>query len=334
MVSAPSPVVVCPGELQLGDRELGDVALAAFEIANHGSAELLIDQVRTSCTCSGIEQQRDGRFVRVKSLRISPGEHADLVMRVAVQGTPGTATSTRVTFRTNDPARPSAAIDAVISNVTAGVQSIPTSVVLGTLPVGAEQIQVVHIFDKATQARAVDQVVSANPDRISVRLLPLKDSSPETTRADLGHLIGRIEVIPRCTTEGSLNTDIEVHLTGEPRPPTVIPVTGRVAAPFEVSPSTVVLPRASGSGWVYSGECRCRNTADKPFELAVRSCPDGLSVQVECVEGSAGTKVVRITWDGVLGARQPGRGEILLQAIADGETRMLKVGVLCLRKGE
>src|SRR5207249_4477033 len=82
------PVADHPAKLDLGDHEMGDQVVTPFTIANRGGSDLLIDEIRTNCSCSGMEREQDGGFFRLESLRLKPGEEAHLVMRVSVGGVP------------------------------------------------------------------------------------------------------------------------------------------------------------------------------------------------------------------------------------------------------
>jgi hypothetical protein len=55
------PVAELPEVIDLGAREIGDVVVVPFSIANRGGEELVIDDIRTSCSCSGIEREIEGK---------------------------------------------------------------------------------------------------------------------------------------------------------------------------------------------------------------------------------------------------------------------------------
>src|SRR5262245_39171196 len=79
------PLIELPDTISIGNREMGDIVVVPFSIGNRGDQELVVDQVHTSCSCTGMEQQKDGKFYRVEAMRLRPGERADLVMRVSVR---------------------------------------------------------------------------------------------------------------------------------------------------------------------------------------------------------------------------------------------------------
>lgn len=330
-----TPVLECPAVVELGDRELGEVAVARLTIANRGARELVIDEMQSNCACSGLEREQEGKFIRLSSLRLAPNEQAELIMRVLVQGSPGSPSQSRVAFRTNDPARPSAAIDTFVSKVKAGVNTVPTSVIFGTLSAESDACIVLDVFDSAIPARSIERVAALHPDRASVRLLPLAGNLPGANRDELGALIGRLEITATTNSEGPLENDVEIYLTGERRPPTLIPVSGRVAGPVEISPSMLVLPRSSGAGKVFFGQCVCRSTAGQPLALTVASVPSGLVAQVEAIEGNPSEQIIRIEWNPADdGDSKPElRRKVELKARVEGKDVKLGVPVICIRKG-
>ena len=335
VLSGLSPVLECPEVLDMGERELGEVAVSRFTIANRGGGELEITDVHSNCSCSGLEQERDGQFIQLKSLRLAAGERAELVMRVLVQGTPGIPKHNSVQFRTNDPDRAEMAIVVSISKVKAGVTTIPTSAIFGTLIMGAEGRQVLDVFDSSKQPRAMERVASRNPDRVTVRMLPVPEDHAVPTDRKLGVRIGRLEVTATTAVPGPLTNEIEIYLQGEHRPPTVIEVSGRVAAAVEVSPSNLVLPRASNAGPIYFGECVVRGTDGKAFTLTADSPPAGLSV-VLGTPAADFSQAVHIEWDPAKDVQRPARGfpKVRLRANIDGTETTIEIGVYCKTQGD
>jgi len=328
------PILDCPQVIEFGERELGEVALARFTVANRGGTELVIDEVQSNCACSGLEREQNGKLIRVERLRLKPRESMQLIMRLLVQGTPGSSVTNGVQFHTSDPANPDQWIEASVSRVRAGAATRPTSVVFGSLSAGSTVQQVMDVFDSAIQRRAINRVVSLNPDRATVRLIPTEGNTSALTKDTLGELIGRIEVTACTDQPGSLDTEIEIYLTGDRRPPTAVPVTGRVTGPVEVSPSLLVLPRASEAGPVYSAKCRFRNNEGKTVIVSVGKLPEGLSAQIEDNNGSASERIVEIEWDpqAKLQIGPPVQHKLQFRALVDGKESTLIVPILCLGK--
>jgi hypothetical protein len=109
-----------------------------------------------------------------------------------------------------------------------------------------------------------------------------------------------------------VNAAVQIHLAGEARNPDAVAVIGRVAAPIEMSPSLLVLPRASTSGPVYHGTCVCRSTAGKPVTVTVDPLPAGLTADL-LDQPTAELQTVRITWD-------PEHG----RALANGQRQVVR----------
>jgi hypothetical protein len=327
------PVLECPRLLELGERELGEVALARFTIANRGGRELVVDEFRSNCSCSGLEREEDGEFFRLDSLRVGPHEQTEVVMRVSVQGSPGDPAQNRVSFRTNDPACRTGAIETLVSKVKAGVTTVPTSAVFGTLTAGNSARQLLDVFDGAQRPRTIERVVSLAPDRVSVQLLSLDDAVAGSAVPDLGTRIGRIEVTALGQEPGTLATDIQIYL-GDERVPTVIPVSGRVEGPIEVSPATLVLPRASSAGPVYFGQCLCRSTAGKPLAVNIESVPAGISARIETEESVPSQQWIRIEWNPVQDGQDNAgvRRTVRLKTRVENHHIDVEIHVICLKK--
>ena len=70
----PVPVIDCPAVVDLGDRDLGEIAVKRLTITNTGEAELLISKVRSSCSCSGLELDGGDQALSFTEVSIAPGE--------------------------------------------------------------------------------------------------------------------------------------------------------------------------------------------------------------------------------------------------------------------
>jgi hypothetical protein len=329
------PVLECPQLLELGERELGEVALGRFTLKNRGGGTLVIDQVTSSCACAGLEREQDGELVRLQSLRLDSGESADLVIRVLVQGTPGNSAENIVQFHTNDPMRSVTGIRVVIAKVNAGVTSVPTSIVFGRVAVGAEAKEVVQLFDAADPPRRIERVTSHSPDRVSTRLIQPTADEVASASGTHGTLIGLVEATAISHTAGPLYADVEVHLAGQNRPPTQISVSARFVGAIELRPSMIVLPRASNKGLVFVGESLCECSIGEIVEVKVDSNVDDIKITVESVEGNGGQRLIRAEWKPAdqMRSRLPKNASIRCRAILKDDEVSFDIPVLCLGAG-
>jgi hypothetical protein len=328
------PVLDCPTSFDLGEREHGETATVRFEVANHGGGELVIDEVSGTCTCVGLEREVGGQFVPVVELRLGPKERAPLALRPTVRGPAGGSMRNLIAFRTNDPTRPHVGIEVVVPRIRGGVVAVPTSVSFGDVVQGSVARQTLEIRDGATIPRSVARLESSDTERVSVRLLPTEDTAG-TAEDGQFPLIARAEVEMRTDRLGPGDAEVRIILSGEDRPPDLVPVHGRVAAAVEASPPSLLLPRTSDAGPVYSGSCLCQSLEGKPLTLTLASAPEGLTALI--MEGDAGAsrRVVQISLDPQRGQSLAGGPPqvIRFRAKAGDREMMLDIPVTCRREG-
>lgn len=298
-----SPVIDYPAYFDLGEHEKGDVVVTPFTIANRGDAELLIDEITSNCGCTGMEREENGRYISLQSLRLKAGEEAHLVMRVSVGGPLGFAAHNIVEFRTNDPQQPTARIEVVVARVSGGIITTPETVVFGTVPVGGKARQLVDIWDPAESPREVKRVTSNSSKGITVRLITAGESPKTDEMRSKGVLVGRLEVTLNTDHPRRIDDTVLIAVAGREEKPDKLPVVGRVAALFEMSPPLLVLPRSTSNGRIYSATCLCRSISGKTFSLTVDSLPTGVTAKV-LSEAAAGERAVQITLDPHVGKEQ------------------------------
>ena len=161
------PAIRVPESIDLGECEAGQIAASEFEIANDGTADLNIANVRASCSCTGFEtRQPDGLYSKVEALTIPPGGRKTLVVRLAVNGPPGEALTSAVYFQTDDPARPEVTLAIRLRRIRAGAFSQPVAFAFGTVSADQPVFKVVDIIDAVSPPRAVDRVATSNPERL------------------------------------------------------------------------------------------------------------------------------------------------------------------------
>jgi hypothetical protein len=290
--SAIPPRIEYPASLDLGPGETGVVVACPVHVKNSGDSDLHVDEIRTNCSCTGLEKLVDGKHVRVESLTIKPGETSELWIRVTVRGVPvGTKMNNVIQFRTNDPTHIQGQMVAFVPHVSGGVQVRPKEFFLGTVPQGSEARHTAEIWDDAAETRKIVDVVSSQPQRIAVRRLSLEAADSAPAKQAAGQRVGRFEFNVNTTKTGEFYETIEIQVEG--RAPDTMIVSGRVAAPVELAPALLVLPRQSESGLVYSALCVC--SADKSVNLTVESCPLGLNAKI-LPSATTGTKMIEVSW--------------------------------------
>jgi hypothetical protein len=292
-----APSIKYPVELDLGDHESGENVTVPFAIENRGGDDLVVEDVRTSCSCTAMERQQGGDYVPVTFLRLKPGERADLVLRVAVPTSmAGKSVINYVRFRTNDPEHPDGEIQAILRHVWHGVIVCPNPVIFHSIPVGSKRSISIDVRDFALHPRVIQRIVSSEPEIVSAELLSVPPTEARTDGHPDGSLIGRIGVTIASRSARSVNAHIRVYLKGSAREPDIIPVIARIEAPIEISPAYLCFPRASAAGPVYSAQCVCRSTAGKVFSLRTDQLPPEFSIVVSH-PGEATHQIVRVSYD-------------------------------------
>jgi hypothetical protein len=291
------PVLEMTSQLNLGKREHGQIVVARFLVANRGNGKLVLDEIRTSCACTGLERELDGQDLRVETLELWPGERAELRLRIGVRGRIGRAEHDSVYFRTNDPRHPEATFIAVIEEVTGGVWTSPANVNWGTVSLGAASSQQLEVYDSSSKPKTIKRVESTNPDAIAVRWVPAASSMRLALNANRATSLGRIELTANTKRPRSLSCRIKISLDDETRVPDLIDVTGRVAAIVEAVPAQLVLPRASSSGPLFFATCLCKSTLGKRLALTFDEGSPGIRASITPLANNPSSAMVRIDWN-------------------------------------
>jgi hypothetical protein len=123
-------------------------------------------------------------------------------------------------------------------------------------------------------------------------LLPVEGSAIDNA---LGILIGSIEVTVRGEIPMPLDGELAVFAANREAELLTVPVHGQIVPEVQLSPGALVLPRKSGAGLTYEGNCYCRDTRGEPFDLEPETVPPGLTVRVESPTISSSVRVIRVT---------------------------------------
>jgi hypothetical protein len=324
------PRLDCPARLDLGEKEIGEVAVGRFRIANAGGGQLVIDDIRTNCSCSGLEREENGRYVPIHGLRLQPGAGMDVVLRVSVRGVPvGAELSNILEFRTNDPTRPRARIAAVVRRVSGGVQLYPEALAVGTHLVGTKVQRLVEIRDHVTTPRRIKGLRSTRPEQVTARLLPPDGRAADSGLLRLGSLVALIEVTAVTTRPGEINAVIEIEVEGRDGKPDTLPVMGRVVAPIEMAPARLLLPRRSSRGPIYHAVCAFQSMTNSPLEVQAEDIPPGFVIEFLPAENPT-VQTVRVTHEAArtVGRDRPGEHKLKFKARAQGEAVSLELTVL------
>jgi hypothetical protein len=320
------PRIDFPSHVDAGEQESAKIFLCPLAIANLGTAPLEIHNIRTDCTCSGLGRVKNDEFLRLEKLSLEPGQRADLAIRAVVKGTNGSAARHVIQFLTNDPLHPHADIEMVVPRIKAGFILSPSSVMFGSIQPTPGPASVVEVYDDRAQVRKIERVTSSRPDQFSAQLLPEPTSRSGTKEAGRV-LVGRIEVASCVKKPGPFSGDVLIYRTGGPDGPDRLPVFGSVVLDAMVRPSSLVLPRHSGSGPLYYATCLCKSTNGGALSLKADRVPEDIEVRFEPVAGNRCEQLIRVEWKRTQRPRLPGVRVVGLRAKTGASETSLDIRV-------
>lgn len=318
-----------PQEFDLGEREKGDRVTVQFAMRNDGDEPLIVDQVRSSCACTMLEQHEGKRTERVSELHIGPGEERELQLRVTLNGAAGLPRTMLVLFRTNDPEHPNGRLAVRVSRVRGGLFSTPSTIFVGDMSVGEIKEVPVTVLDDGIDAREFGSVDSSNQGLASVRIR--KDAGPIVPPSPT-RLFAAFDVTVAAKELGEINEVVAVRARGQEDAPVMIPVVGQVVGDVVATPQRLVLPRESREGSVFSANCLIRSPKGVPIALIDSLAPPGVELQTEQQEPA---KVInaKISLDPVRGAALRGTTvEINARISLAGKECNLVIPLVCRRK--
>jgi hypothetical protein len=95
------------------------------------------------------------------------------------------------------------------------------------------------------------------------------------------------------STVGLLDENVSIHVVGQAKKSNEIRVFGKIIAPFEIVPGSLLLPRQSDGGPLWDATAICSSNRHQPFSLSAASVPSGLRVEISA-EKDTGRRIVRV----------------------------------------
>jgi hypothetical protein len=316
------PAAVYPADIDLGDRELGEVAVAKFTIANEGGNVLEVSRIRTSCACAGIEQETTAGAARVEKVSIPARSSVKLQARISVRGQPGRPERTVVSFDTNDPERPTGSLTIEPSRVL-GIACIPNTVLFNDAVAEQPASRIVEVRSIGYDLPRIESVATNEPGVVRARLLPVGTSPEQGPDGD--RLLGCVEVTLQPRPPGHVGGEVVLTVvSGSLSRRVPLPVSANISAAVTVSPSRLSLPIESGAGRLFVANCVVRSGRGTPISVRPGAVPVDYLVEVEEPEVAAATKVVRVKWtpppgQGAGATRSSPRRRELTLVVRDGE---------------
>ncbi len=192
----------------------------AFEVANNGTADLVIEKIKTDCSCTTV--------VNDEKMRIKPGESLPVTIRFNVSGRFGKLTERKTALITNDPEKPLTTLTINAERRREFTVS-PPQILLGAVPLGMEKILFVRIEPGAENQRLeIDKARTSSPflDVSQVRL-------ESKTTAAFAFLL-KVHLLPTAPP-GLMAEAIRIPAAGASVKTLEIPVKGEIVGPITIS---------------------------------------------------------------------------------------------------
>lgn len=260
------PALIHQPSAELDPQEFGATAMAWLVLSNDGGGELVVGPFRTSCSCAGVEVERDGKFHRIDELRIPARSQAEVVVRIGVGAKPGMSQQVHVTFASNDPTRPESTFDVHIPRVLGGVYATPSAAIFGDAALGSADAQTVYVYDNGVKSRRIGSVRLSHPERFEVELVsPQPGVHEPQVHETAGQMIAVARIRPKPGWVGPLDGYFELAVAGETRLPDRVDVIGRILVPIACMPNVLSLPRFIAGKEEYRGEFEIAHRDGKPI---------------------------------------------------------------------
>lgn len=313
------------GVIELGEVESGQVAMGELTIINDGNVDLMIDGVRASCSCTGIETRNpDGSYTQLSSLTVPANGQVPVVVRLAVNGLVGGQLNSTIYFLTNDPAKPEVTLHVRLSRITHGARATPEVIPIGIMPVGKKTTHSVDIVDRSPTPRSVERMVVTNDKLISATLIPVPENEATVPG---GRIVARLQVQVDAKSPAQVDERVNVWLVSEtPKSPVSIRIIGRIAATVELSPETLVFPINTDAGPICRASVLCL-THGSPAQLRVVDCPSKLTVTLPSGTTSGAPQQIKIEQKSA--GLEPYRETITLGVTVNGVETTHLITIIC-----
>jgi hypothetical protein len=325
-----SPRLECVHTLDLGERSSQSFVTGTFQVANSGGSPLEITSIRTKCSCSGLEVVVDGRPRRIERLVLEPGKSQEVIIRFFVTEPPGNVQENAIRFCTNDPINPEHQVVLRISRVAGGFVTSPRAAVFGSLKLNQLARMRVEIRHQETGSRNVLWAEATNGNGVAVDWKP----ACYAQRGPEGLLLGHLDIQANTALPGTLDCKIIVYLDDPSRPTIEIPVSGTVREPVQVFPGEILLPRRSGDGLVYHGDCLFLSDGEAPLQVAFEKPPPGIGIEVIHGSSDLNKQRVRVTWDPESLRTAPLDAPIIINGMAVLDSQKYPISIRLRRRNE
>lgn len=316
-----------PEVINFGVREIGDVAIERFFVENKGRENLIVNKIKTNCSCTGFEIKKNGEFVKANEFVIAPGKTEEVAVRLTVQGIPPNSKATsEIFFQTNDPDQKDCKIKLIIDRVKSGLSPIPDVIIVNDFKPRVEKKYLIDLFDDTEGFKQISGLGVSDKNRINVELILDDIKNDVKTDEHEKKKIGSIEVTIKSKDQCNFNEVIVIKKNDNTIMTNKIRIIGSILPSVDISPGAIVLPRKSSTGLIYKAKCVFRSTSGQTMKLNIKKLPNG--VTVKGLEKPGSIVPLEIELNPILFKNNEKKEAFIeIQSLIDGNVSDLSVGV-------
>jgi hypothetical protein len=200
-----------------------NVITHSFVVKNTGTADLLIKDIKTDCSCTTVGNVED---------KLAPGESSPVKINFHLRGHFGKMADRKTVIVTNDPENPTTVVTILAVRRREFTLS-PPSALLGIVPMGMEKVLLMKITPGAE-----DKILSLDKISTSSNFVEVTPIDSEITSQKTKDYLLRVKLLPTAPG-GMLNEVIRIPCIRAFRKTLEIPVRAEVRGPINTSLSEV-----------------------------------------------------------------------------------------------
>ena len=264
------PKIVFNSVCTIDEFEDGKECRFPVDITNAGNSPLSISNIRTSCSCSGIEEMDGDNYSRSSSYSIDPGKSKRFYARFLVKVHPTSRFKNTIYFQTNDSNNPQARIDFVINKIRYGIYCMPPSLDYDNVLAGQPVSQVIVIRNDGNRIKTKITPVIDNSSVLKITELSCSDSEIQD------NAIGKYRIELRNIASGFYSGYLVFSISGDITKTIQVPYQISARGAFSCTPTSFALSFGKSSSTNTSVKLLLRQFHSDEFSISSVHCPDYL----------------------------------------------------------
>lgn len=267
-----SPKLSLVDVVNLGERDVGEKIVTPLTITNEGNSDLVLDDQRSSCACSGLCVMENNVLSLLEKAVVEAGSSRTFYIQVTATGLSGQPRQHTLDLRTNDPQFPRKQIQVSIAKIRAGPYTQPSSLLFGKVNKGEKICKTIEVRHPDSKTLRLEKAV-CDDRRITVRMLPTAEMDKKENDPRNDQLSGLIEVSIDTGTAGEINSMVQLLFNEKPTGELNLPVHGIIQEEIVAFPTVILLPKATQTGLQHRATIRLDSNDGSTFVVSKVSSP-------------------------------------------------------------